>query len=75
MAPSTRSRSSESCERTGHAECALLLAFRHHATFYDALYIALAERENVKVLTADDGMVNAFASLDRTIRLADFDRP
>lgn len=50
---------------------ALQLALTHMATFYDALYIALAEREDLKVLTADDGMANAFASLSRTVRLAD----
>ena len=50
----------------------MALAVKHMATFYDALYIALAEREDLKVLTADDGMANAFASLNRTVRLADF---
>lgn len=54
------------------AEEAMRLTVAHMATFYDALYIALAEREDLKVLTADDGMANAFASLDRTVRLADF---
>jgi predicted nucleic acid-binding protein len=53
----------------------LTLALTHMATFYDALYIALAEREDLKVLTADDGMANAFAGLKRTIRLADFAPP
>lgn len=42
------------------------------ANFYDALYIALAIREDLKVLTADGGMVSAFAKLDRTVHLADF---
>ena len=57
------------------AERAMQLTITHMATFYDALYIALAEREDVKVLTADDGMVNAFAGLGRTVRLADFAKP
>ena len=38
-----------------------------------ALYLALAERENLKVLTADDRMANAFASLNRTLRLSSFE--
>ena len=52
-------------------EDALSLALRHHATFYDALYLALAIREDVQLLTADDRMVNAFGTLNRTLRLAD----
>jgi predicted nucleic acid-binding protein len=51
---------------------ALALALDHLATFYDALYIALAARDGLKVLTADDRMVNAFAGLNRTASLADF---
>ena len=51
---------------------ALDLAFRHSGTLYDALYLALAIREDLKVLTADDRMVRAFASLDRTLPLASF---
>jgi predicted nucleic acid-binding protein len=49
---------------------ALTLSVRHLATFYDALYISLAIREDLKVVTADERMVNAFAALDRTISLA-----
>ena len=49
------------------------LAVSHMATFYDALYVTLAERESVRVLTADDRMCNAFASLDRTLRLSSFE--
>ncbi len=52
------------------ASRALELAFEHSATFYDALYVALAEREDVKVVTADDRMTRAFASLDRIVALA-----
>ena len=51
---------------------ALPLAIAHMATFYDALYVALAVREECRVLTADERMVNAFASLDRTASLASF---
>lgn len=56
----------------GLAPRALDLTFRHSATFYDALYLALAERENLKVVTADERMVNAFAGLERTVSLASF---
>lgn len=55
------------------ARSALQLAFRHSGTFYDALYVALAEREDIKVLTADDRMTNAFAPLNRTVPLATFE--
>ena len=51
---------------------AMNLTTRHMSTFYDALYISLAIREDLKVLTADERMVNAFAGLDRTISLASF---
>jgi predicted nucleic acid-binding protein len=50
---------------------ALQLALGHSATFYDALYVALAARDDLQVLTADDRMVSAFAKLDRVVRLAD----
>lgn len=53
------------------ARSAFPLALDHMATFYDALYVALAQREDLKVLTADDRMVNAFAPLGRTIALGD----
>lgn len=55
------------------ARPALELAFKHSGTFYDALYVALAEREDIKVLTADDRMTNAFAPLKRTVPLATFE--
>lgn len=51
---------------------ALDLAFAHSATFYDALYLALAEREDLRVLTADGPMTRAFAKLDRTLHLVDY---
>jgi len=54
------------------AATAFPLAVAHNATFYDALYIALAERENVHVLTADEGMAAAFAPLKRALLLRDF---
>ncbi len=54
------------------AENALRLAIAHSATFYDALYLALAERADIVVLTADDRMATAFSKLGRTVLLADF---
>jgi predicted nucleic acid-binding protein len=50
---------------------ALALALSHMATFYDSLYVALAEREGISVITADDRMANAFSGLDRIVRLRD----
>lgn len=54
------------------ATAALRLALLHTATFYDALYLALAEREDLTVLTADKPMVTAFAKFGRTLWLTDF---
>lgn len=54
------------------AEDAMRLTTRHMSTFYDALYIALAIREDLRVITADERMVSAFSALDRTISLASF---
>ena len=48
------------------------LTTAYMGSFYDALYIALAIREDLKVLTADGAMVNAFEKLDRAVHLADF---
>jgi predicted nucleic acid-binding protein len=50
---------------------ALQLALSHSATFYDSLYLALAEREDLPVLTADDRMAKAFAPLGRAVSLVD----
>ena len=55
------------------ARPAFVLALDHMATFYDALYLSLAEREDIKVLTADERMTNAFAPLERTVSLATFE--
>lgn len=62
----------ESVDARTIARPAMQLALTHMATFYDALYVALAAREGLKVLTADDRMANAFASLDRIVRLRDY---
>lgn len=48
------------------------LVTAHSGTFYDALYLALAIREDLKVLTADEPMTVAFAKLGRTVWLGDF---
>jgi len=52
------------------ARRAMQLALTNMATFYDALYIALAEREQLTVVTADDGMANAFSGTVPIERLA-----
>ena len=49
---------------------ALRLALEHSGTFYDALYVALAEREDLKVVTADARMGTAFKPLGRMVSLA-----
>jgi predicted nucleic acid-binding protein len=51
---------------------ALQLALAHMGTFYDALYVSLAVREDLKVLTADRRMAAAFDQLERILLLADF---
>lgn len=45
------------------AASALRLCTTHMSTFYDALYMALALREGLEVLTADERLANAFAPL------------
>ena len=54
------------------ADATLALAIDHMATFFDALYVSLAIRDDLRVLTADNRMASAFAKLDRVVRLADF---
>lgn len=49
---------------------AMRLTVAHMAGFYDAIYMALALQEDLKVLTADDRMVRAFAKLNRSVSLA-----
>lgn len=49
---------------------AMRLTTTHMAGFYDAIYMALAMREDLKVLTADNRMAQAFARLNRTVSLA-----
>ena len=62
----------ESVDARPLAKAALQLALAHMATFYDALYVALAEREELKIVSADDRMANAFAGLGRIVRLESF---
>jgi predicted nucleic acid-binding protein len=54
------------------ASQAMRLTTQFGVTFFDALYIALALRDDLTVLTADAPMTRAFAPLDRTLHLADF---
>ena len=55
------------------ADDAFSLALENMGAVYDALYIALAVREDLKVVTADDRMVNAFAKVNRAVTLASFE--
>lgn len=51
---------------------AMQLAVKHGGSFYDAIYVALADRENTQVVTADAPMCNAFAKTARCTHLRDF---
>lgn len=51
---------------------AMRLTAAHMANFYDALYVALAVSEDLRVITTDGPMTRAFGTLDCTIHLADF---
>lgn len=53
------------------ASHAMRLTTLYTSTFYDALYVCLAIREDLRVLTADEGMVSAFAPLKRTLWLGE----
>ncbi len=55
------------------ARPAMELALGHMASFYDALYVALAVREDVRLLTADERMANAFVRLERIVSLSSFE--
>jgi predicted nucleic acid-binding protein len=55
------------------ADDAFSLALEHMGAVYDALYVALAIREDLKVVTADDRMASAFARVNRTVTLASFE--
>ncbi len=46
------------------------LALAHSGTLYDALYVALARRESIPVLTAHGPLATAFSGLDLTLALA-----
>jgi predicted nucleic acid-binding protein len=54
------------------AEDAMRLTVAEKRPFYDALYVALAIREDLRVLTVDGGMIQSFAKLNRTVHLTDF---
>lgn len=49
------------------ARDALDLAIGYSGTLFDALYVALAVRQDLRLLTADANMARTFASLDRTL--------
>ena len=48
------------------------LALKRAGSFYDAIYVALAIREDVQVVTGDRSRCNAFAKLNRCTHIADF---
>lgn len=54
------------------ADAAWGLSLDHMGRFHDALYVALAVREDAQVITADERMVKAFGSLSRAVFLPDF---
>lgn len=52
------------------------LAVTHHRTVYDALYLALSEREQCPCVTADERLVNAVAgALPRVVWLGHWSPP
>lgn len=51
---------------------AMNLAVKHHGSYYDALYVALALREGINLVTADTPMCNAFAKAGCCIHIQDF---
>jgi predicted nucleic acid-binding protein len=53
---------------------ALRLSTSHMSTFYDALYMSLAVREGIELLTADERAARAFATLGRVKLLGDWQR-
>jgi predicted nucleic acid-binding protein len=54
-------------------EDAYKIAVAHHRTVYDALYLALGVREDCRIVTADEKLVNAVgAAFPKLIWLADW---
>ena len=51
---------------------AMELAVKHGGSFYDALYVALAIREDIQAVMGDRPMCNAFAKLGRCAHIAEF---
>jgi len=51
---------------------ALHLTMLTGGAFYDALFVALAQREDADVVTADERMINAFAKIGRCVHVKDF---
>ena len=51
---------------------ALELAMLAGGSFYDALYVALSERQNLRVVTADSRMIKAFDRTGRCVHVKDF---
>jgi predicted nucleic acid-binding protein len=51
---------------------AVALAFQHNGGVMDAHYVSLAIQRGCKLLTADERLMNAFASLDRCVHIGTF---
>ena len=47
---------------------AVAIALEHDRSIYDALYVALARRTSVPLVSADERLVNALASHDQPVR-------
>jgi predicted nucleic acid-binding protein len=62
----------EILEVAGLTTAAMQLSLKHAGSFYDAIYVALAIREDLQVVTGDRSMCNAFAKLSRCTHIADF---
>lgn len=56
----------------GLARPAMELALKHNGSFYDALYVALAVKEDTRVLVADAAMSRAFGRTARCLHISHF---
>ena len=54
---------------------AYALAHQYGCSFYDTLYLALAERLSVSLLTADESFYHAVRSHPLVVRMADYSPP
>lgn len=59
----------EISENQSLLETAWYIATKHQRTFYDSLYLALAQTENCRFVTADQAFVNALKTTDLSTSL------